>query len=405
MNRPSRRLFLGGGLAIALVAGVVALARAGDGPLPPCDPLTETELMATVDAGADWMGRALQDDNRFWYEYDRATDVFASEYFDVRHAGVLMSLYQVASSGDPSVLATADGGLGYVLDNLTEAGDRTAFDDYRPNTHLGSTALSVAALVHRRIATADPVHDDLLRAMGRYMQSLLRDDGGMWHGATGLDLSPAVGRTSTFYTGEAFWAFGLLANQFPDEGWDHSARRVGHYLATARDTEEEIENPPLADQWAAYGFAEMRTWGRLDEAELGYVRSLVGVYHGRLERELRREANRLGDATGEPDETVKQSRGAAFGTSIEALGSLWRLSLVDPGLADLEPQLRTDLLCGAGILVARQYDSERSAGYSRPDVVEGAWYFDDVTRMDDQQHAMSGVLGAIGALDQSNVRR
>ncbi len=400
MNRPSTlSSVLGALLIIVIIAGGITLARRDDGPPPPCDVATEPELLETVDASADWMARALRDDSRFWYEYDRTTDVFSTGYSDVRHGGVLMSLSQVAASGDASVLPTIDGGLLYVLDNLVVADGRSAFGGPRPGTELGATALTVAALVHLRIATDDDGHDDLLRAMGRYMQSLLRDDGGMWYGTTGPDLEPTVGRTSTFYTGEAFWALGLLANEFPDEGWDDSARSVGHYLATARDAEEEIENPPLADQWAAYGFAEMRSWGHLEEPELSYVRSLIDAYHRRVERELGREASRVGDGTGEPDETVKQSRGAAFGTSVEALGSLWRLSTVDPGLSDLEPQLRADLLCGAGILVARQYDTDRSAGYARPDVVEGAWYFEDITRMDDQQHAMSGVLRAVDALD------
>ena len=385
-------------LFLGVAAGIGSYLFRDEPPPPPCDLPTESELKETVASSAAWMQRALQANNRFWYEYDRNTDTFARNYFDVRHAGVVMSLYQVAATGDLSVLETADGGLQYILDNLNTVGDRTAFDDYRVDTDLGSTALAVNALVHRRIATNDQTYDDLLRAMGRYMQSLLRPDGGMWFGAFSDGLEPMVGRTSTFYTGEAFWGFGLLANQFPGEGWDDSARLVAHYLATARDSEEGVENPPLADQWASYGFSEMRTWGDLAGDELAYVRSLSEAYHKRVEREIRREASRVGDGTEPPRESVRQSRGAAFGTTVEALSALWRLSQQDPGMADLEPQLRHDLLCGAGILAARQYDTERAAPYTRPDVVEGAWFTEDVTRMDDQQHAMSGVALAVDAL-------
>ena len=39
-----------------------------------------------------------------------------------------------------------------------------------------------------------------------------------------------------------------------------------------------------------------------------------------------------------------------------------------------------------------------SKQWRSPDLVEGAWFRDDVTRMDDQQHALSALLAAAGAL-------
>ena len=166
-------------LTLAIVASLVIAVGAGLGsylfrdepPPPPCDLPTEAELNETVTSSAAWMQRALQSNNRFWYEYDRSTNAFARNYFDVRHSGVVMSLYQVAATGDSSVLGTADDGLQYILDNLNAVGDITAFDDYRVDTDLGATALAVNALVHRRIAANDDSYDDLLRSMGRYMQS------------------------------------------------------------------------------------------------------------------------------------------------------------------------------------------------------------------------------------------
>ena len=395
---------VGVGAVLAGALAVVVLAR-DDGPLPPCDLPSESELHSTVEAATAWLERSLQSDGTYWYEYDRSTDEFAPGYHDVRHSGVTMSLYQVAATSNPAVTSVGDMGREYIDDNLVTDGDLVAFGNPRLELHLGATALVVAGLVHRRIATGDTGDDDLLRSMGRWMQLAMRDDGGMWFGARytpnddGGVFEPTVGKTSTFYTGEAFWAFGLLANQFPDEGWDETARAVGHYIATERDIEEEIDDPPLADQWSAYGFAEMREWGELEGDELAYVRSLIDRYEGRLEREIRREAKRVGNGTGEPDETERQARGAAFGTTVEALSALWRLTTVEPGLADLDAEVRDDLVCGAAILVARQYDPTRAASWPRPEVVEGAWFREDVTRMDDQQHAMSGVLLAIDALD------
>ena len=398
------------GVVVAvLAAGLITWQPWSDDP-GPCTIVSADELDDTVVAGMGWLERALQDDGSFWYEYDRTADEFVPGYNHVRHAGTLMALSQVAADGgEMAETATEliDGGLGFVLDQLVTADDRTAFVEPGTPAKLGSTALVVATLAHLRIATGDDTHDDLLRSMGRFMQSLLRDDGGMWAEATGPDLEPRVGTTSTFYTGEAFWALALLANVLPGEGWEESAEAVGYYIATARDEEEDIRIRPHADQWAAYGFSEMRNWDVLEGEELGYIIALIDRYHSRLKTEIGREENRVGDGSGEPDETVTQSRGAGFGTTVEALGSLWRLSAVDPGLSELESRLRQETLCGASILAARQLDAERAATFASPERVEGAWfYLEDeragleghfLTRVDDQQHAISGVLRAIPA--------
>jgi hypothetical protein len=370
-----------------------------DPPLLACARPTAADLGATVDAAVAWLDRALQSDGRYWYEYDRAADTFSPDYHDVRHAGTTMSLFQVAAAGDGDALAIGDESLAYVFDGVVVEGDVTAFVGTSRSAELGSTALVIAALVHRRIATGDDRYDDVLRSMGRFMDTLRRDDGGMWARATAVGLEPIEGQTSTFYTGEAFWAYGLLANQFAGEGWDDAARAVGSYIAFDRDAEEEIERPPHPDQWSAYGFAEMREWAPLDAAHRAYIRKLYDKYHTRLDRELGREALRVGDGSGPPDETVVQARGAGFGTTVEALASLWRLASTDPGLDDLAAPIRADLICGAQILDARQVSAEGASDWARPDVLEGAWFDEDISRVDDQQHAMSGVLLAIDALE------
>jgi len=395
-------------VAALAVAAVLAAGRGAgavvDRPLPAGAEITETDLAEASLAAVGWLDEARLDDGRYVYEYDRAADSFSDDYHDVRHAGVMLAAYQVAAEGYPEAVAIGDAGLRYVQDNLLAAGDMATFG--RPGTtiHLGSSALAVAALAHRRLATGDAGHDELMRQMGRHMQTALRDDGGMWFGTrhvtTGGEprFEPTFGRTSTFYTGEAFWAFGLLANAFNGDGWDDSARAVAHYIAVDRDAEEEIENPPLADQWAAYGFAEMRGWAALEGEQLHYVRRLIDAYAARIDRELRREARRVGDGTSAPDETATISRGAAFGTTVEALSALWRLSAADQGLADLHASVAEDLFCGAAVLAARQTGPAGAADFARPDLVEGAWFVDDLTRMDDQQHAMAGLIRAVDAL-------
>jgi hypothetical protein len=73
-------------------------------------------------------------------------------------------------------------------------------------------------------------------------------------------------------------------------------------------------------------------------------------------------------------------------------------------MADLKPKIEERLSCAAGILAARQVSPEEAAGYPQPDLVSGAWLRGGETRMDDQQHAFSGLLYALDAL-QGRVQR
>jgi hypothetical protein len=83
---------------------------------------------------------------------------------------------------------------------------------------------------------------------------------------------------------------------------------------------------------------------------------------------------------------------------LEGLGSLSTVAARDPRLADLREPLEDRLQCGAGILAERQEDAAGAAEWPAPDLVEGAWFRENLTRMDDQQHALSGLLLAAGRI-------
>jgi hypothetical protein len=248
------------------------------------------------------------------------------------------------------------------------------------------------SLAERRLATGDTAHDELMREIGSFMLTLQRDDGGF---ALGWDMgadAPVAG-TSRYYPGEALWALALLHEAFPGEGWDEAARRDLTYLITRRDDEAGFTFQPLPDQWLAYGLAEMAPWG-LADAEIDHARRLAARFGLLVRTESQRQAGALGRLVrGDP------ARAAGLGTWAEALSSLWRLSTEDKRLADLKAKLRERLVCSAGILAARQAGATEAAVSPRPGLIEGAWFGRGETRMDDQQHALSGLLYALDALD------
>jgi hypothetical protein len=348
------------------------------------------ELEASAVAAAAWIERAQGDDGRFVYEYDRHTDQIAPGYNIVRHAGVTMSLYQLARAGHPEVLDTADAALAVMLDNLVAAGDGLAFVDNDTRAGLGASALMAAALAQRRDATGDTTYDDQLRALGRFLVGQITTGGQMLNTFDLQAGAPVPGQTSRYATGEAAWALAQLHNLLPDEGWDVHARRVLDYLATARDEVEDLALPPWADQWAAYTLAEMSSSG-LDEHHVSYARTLAQRF-GML---VRAESQKAGWPTPFID---PRARGAGLGVWVEGLGALALAAERDERLADVRPALDARVACGAGLLAERQPDRRAAAAWDSPDLVEGAWFRYGVTRMDDQQHALSGLLVAAGEL-------
>ncbi len=363
-----------------------------------CPALTSADaLQGARDAGA-WMARVQRDDGSYLYEYDIEANRPVPGYNAVRHAGVTMALYQLAAYGEPGdgadVLATADRGLAWLQANLVSYDGWTALRDPDDGAiESGGNALLLAALAQRRIATSDGRYDGLMRGVGAYLRVMEQSDGSFllaWLPTTG---KPDPTQRSKYATGEAFWALALMHRLFPGEGWDEPARTVADYLALHRDTVEKQDYPPWADQWAAYGLAEMAAWPEaalgpvLNDAQITYARSLADRF-GFL---VRVESQR----TGSWFSTLiqgRESRAAGMGTWVEALDSLWILASLDPRMEDLRGKLGERAICAAGMLRDRQVTPTEAPRYRNTDVAAGAWFTNGVTRMDDQQHALSGLL-------------
>jgi small neutral amino acid transporter SnatA (MarC family) len=86
----------------------------------------------------------------------------------------------------------------------------------------------------------------------------------------------------------------------------------------------------------------------------------------------------------------------------EGLSGLWLVVSEDPRLADLRDPIAERATCNAGLAVRAQSDGEDAAGAARPDRVEGAWFRNGETRMDDQQHALAGLLRTIPIVEATS---
>jgi small neutral amino acid transporter SnatA (MarC family) len=382
------------GVSLALIA---VLAFAVVAPPESCPPVTAGELRSSAQASVDWFVRNQNPDGTWLYLYNADDNSTSYEYNPVRHSGVTMGLYQAAAAGLPGALGSADRGTEWALDRLYEQDDWAAVDlDGRIAT--GTTALLAAGLVIRREATGDTRYDRVLGRLGRFLVAQTQPSGAVLASFDSASGRPVAGDYSKYYTGEAYWTLARLHLNFPDEDWGQVADRIGTYLATSRD-EKEGHWPPIPDHWAAYGMAETVKFaarGRppLTQDEVDYARrqaELFGV-------QARWVTQRFGP-WGELVRGTYTPRGGGYGVISEALTGWWLAAGEEPRLADLRPAIAERSICTAALAVRAQSDREDAAKAARPGRVEGGWFIDGETRMDDQQHALAGLLRTIPIVD------
>jgi small neutral amino acid transporter SnatA (MarC family) len=392
---PSTRLWRAG-LILALVTAVAFTVVA---PPERCPTVTAGQLQRSAQAAVDWFVRNQAADGSWLYLYDAEHDSTPSEYNRVRHAGVTMGLYQAAAAGLPGALRSADRGTEWALDRLIERDGWAAFASPGPIS-TGASALLVAALAIRRDATGERRYDDVLARLGRFLVAQTEPSGAVLASYDPTRGAPVPGEYSKYYTGETYWALARLHRIFPGDGWGEAADRVGAYLATSRDDAED-HWPPIPDHWAAYGMSETATFperGRppLTQDELDYARRQAELFGG----QVRWISERFGPWGG----LVRGSevpRGGAYGVIGEALTGWWLTAQQEPRLADLRGPIAERATCIAGLAVRAQADREDAARFARPRRVEGAWFRGGETRMDDQQHALAGLLRTIPIVEAS----
>src|SRR5205085_12421418 len=143
-----------------------------------------------------------------------------------------------------------DKALAVMPANLLRVDGWAAYAPPGGDVKLGASALLLVSLAYRRDATGDHQYDGLMREIGGFFRTLQLPNGSLLAYYDANARQPIPGVTSLYSTGEAFFGYTLLANTFPGEGWDASARLTGEYVATRRDEDEGQRLGPWADQWS-----------------------------------------------------------------------------------------------------------------------------------------------------------
>ena len=369
--------------ALVLVGGRIVLVGPERCPAPDA-----AQARAAAAQAAAWIAGNQRTDGTYLYAVDGdGRDL--GDYNIVRHAGVTLSLYQAArAADDEELLEAGDRGLEWMLDRLEERDDWVALAQ-GSDAPLGASALMLASLAERREMTGDDAYDSTMAGLGRFLASLQKENGDFYTRTNAETGEPDRVSISQYYAGEAMWAMARLQNALPDPLFRSTAERAARFIATERDDTDFVPVAPLNDHWGAYGFAEMASWP-LGDAEAAYARKLYGRFQLLIRWEATKDAGAPYAWTHGPER-----RAAALGTWVEGQGALARLARVDDRLDDLEDLTFESTECGAGVLVQRQRASDDVA-------TDGAWFTADESRMDDQQHAISGLLALAYLIEENS---
>jgi small neutral amino acid transporter SnatA (MarC family) len=381
------------------VLAVGATARAVVALPEECGPATPTERRAASEATVAWFGRTQAEDGTFLYRVDATTGEVLPGYSWVRHAGVLLSLEQARAAGIASAGDVAEAGWRALDTRVVRWGDRAGVRDGERITG-GGTALALVALAERRDTTGLTDRDDLLKAMGRQMLVHTNADGTVAELADATSGQPEADSLSRFTTGEVSFALARLERMFPGEGWGAPVRAITRYLALQKAAREGFV-PDMADHWGAYTLAEVVRW-RDDNALTDWERAWARKQMGMSSVMIRYESQRTNSGV---DRWLRgrTSVGSAVGTHGESMQGWVQVADADPELAALAAGARERLECNSAVLVDRQVTAPDAADLPDPDAVVGTWLWFGTTQMDDQQHALSALLGADLVLDAAPV--
>jgi hypothetical protein len=387
MKGVGRRVAIGVGAWLIVLGGLRVTLAAPER----CGDVSEDDLQHASEEAVAWFARNQRSDGRWTYAYREADDAIDPSYNIVRHAGVALSLAQADRAGLDGARPVLDAGLDYALEHLTETGSGArAFTEGGAAVSTGASALLVAALAERRLATGDRTHDAALTQLGTFLRNQVDADGrvlAFWDPRT---RAPVPDATSPYFTGEALWALARLHSTFPEDGWDAPALRIAHYLANERD-DREPRFPPVADHWGSYAYDEMAGWpdgNGLTEADRAYARRTAELFSVSARNEAQK-VDTVRELTHGGEVLV-----AGVGTWGEGLGALWRTARADAELADVADHIEGRARCVAGLLTDRQVTAAEAADDASPNLTRGAWFTEGRTQMDDQQHALSALLAA-----------
>jgi hypothetical protein len=383
--------------------------------------LTRERLVEGIALASDWLARMVKPDGSFHYEIYPPYKQETTDYNLPRHAGSVYGLFAAYRAGlkEPGLRAAGERALfagvrsmDYIARNLGSpakvgAPEDVCFLEARSGTTTsGNTALAALAVLEMPAAkdVADPAlretiagfgADRWIAGMGACMLKMIDPDGKVFRGYAEALLNERVKKEPLYFPGEVMLALVRGYVRTGDETLLEGARRIGDRQVRLHSFNLRFGVPKSGDHWIMQALAELAE--ATSEHEYARLSFLMGI--GSVVEQYPQQEYGFADYYGAyrrvadvPRTTRAASRGEALGGSLRAA----RLIGKDPS------RIVAGLIDGARHLLEQQFVPANSffvpAGFD----VHGAirmGLVDNHCRIDNNQHAVVGLLAALEAMD------
>ncbi len=375
------------------------------------DRMDEASILATIKEGGRWLLNTVEEDGKFDYEYFPNRDEHGKGYNIVRHAGSVYGLFEMyhLAMGEPSLaddraryIDAAARALGYVHEGLdTPAGapdDRVCLI-YKSGCESGTAALTLLTFLARPDVKDVPEalrskvfrdgDDAKMEGLGLVLLDMIDDRGAIFRRYHEAGDGTRVKKEPLYYPGEAMLALMKFYEKTGDERWLDGARAIGK-----RQQKIYMGKRGWPDHWVMQALPRLWLVDKDDDmAEACWEMAMHSIgeqypfvwnpfpdYRGAWRRR---------------DDTPRTTRA---GSRAEALRGVMHLvweqgkdaSLIEESLIELSRHL-----------AEQQYGPHNSWWAPDPAEVRGAYpmgIVDNHVRIDNNQHALVGIAGALEAV-------
>jgi len=372
--------------------------------------LSEDDILRSIRIGGQWLVNTVEENGKFDYEYFPSRDKHSSGYNIVRHAGSvygLLEMYELAGK-EPALqpdqeryIDAASRAMSYVYDATRAPRDgkpgRVCLLDDRGGCDSGSAALTLLTFLVRPDRSEVPKQyrgnlyrkDDkkLMEGLGLTLLDMIDEDGKVFRRYSESLRLEKVKREPLYYPGETMLALMRFYEATEDPRWLEGARRIAD-RQSAHYARKRFRTP---DHWVMQAYWPLWQVTK-DEKYVESAYAMATHYTSELYNFVWSPWPDYDGAWRRVDDLPRTTRAGSRSEALRAVVNLgWERG-------DDMTVHEDALLAAARHLDEQQFSERNSYWLPNPEEAYGAYpmgLVDNHCRIDNNQHALVGMVGAL----------